>query len=435
MANAGSAVTIDSFRGKYEFLSNFYRCTFVYEGETYRSSEAAYAAMKTTDKSERMAIRMATTPTEAKRIGRRVRLCPGWNDMCVAVMTDVLRVKFAAGSELAAQLCATGDAVLIEGNTWADTFWGVCNGTGTNWLGRVLMRIRNELTNPLRFHARLRHIQFFTEGHRYYVDGRRMIDGVKLMSTTAMVDMVKVYVTSEDCLAKLKGGQAWKNKASEWYGMSDEEILAAWAAKSEASRADGSLAHAYLEDLFVSKMDFTDRPPLPDPRIVLPEHMARLESDLAYLQPLATELLLFDEEHALTGQADIVCRRWDAPPGEVELGDWKRVEQIEVENKYERGLPGTPVAGFEMCNNLEYHLQINIYQWLLERHMGVRVAKRWLYCVHPKYHLWMEVVDMQPLVREVLAFRKRIVEAMRREYHRRRLEEWWDGEDWDAYAP
>lgn len=34
---------------------------------------------------------------------------------------------------------------LIEGNTWGDTFWGVCRGKGENNLGKILMRLRSEL--------------------------------------------------------------------------------------------------------------------------------------------------------------------------------------------------------------------------------------------------------------------------------------------------
>ena len=40
---------------------------------------------------------------------------------------------------------ATGDAELVEGNTWNDTYWGVCNGVGHNHLGKILMQVRQEL--------------------------------------------------------------------------------------------------------------------------------------------------------------------------------------------------------------------------------------------------------------------------------------------------
>ena len=40
---------------------------------------------------------------------------------------------------------ATRDRVLIEGNDWGDTFWGMTDGEGENHLGKILMRVRAEL--------------------------------------------------------------------------------------------------------------------------------------------------------------------------------------------------------------------------------------------------------------------------------------------------
>lgn len=44
-------------------------------------------------------------------------------------------------------LINTGDAELIEGNSWGDTFWGECNGIGENNLGKILMKIRKEIVD------------------------------------------------------------------------------------------------------------------------------------------------------------------------------------------------------------------------------------------------------------------------------------------------
>ncbi|NWN81082.1 NADAR family protein, partial [Bacillus sp. (in: firmicutes)] len=43
------------------------------------------------------------------------------------------------------KLLQTGESILIEGNTWGDKIWGVCNGVGENKLGKILMKVRNEL--------------------------------------------------------------------------------------------------------------------------------------------------------------------------------------------------------------------------------------------------------------------------------------------------
>jgi hypothetical protein len=67
-----------------------------------------------------------------------------WEDIRLEVMLNLLRQKFAPGSELRTKLETTTPHELVEGNTWGDTFWGVCNGVGQNNLGRLLMQVRDE---------------------------------------------------------------------------------------------------------------------------------------------------------------------------------------------------------------------------------------------------------------------------------------------------
>lgn len=71
-------------------------------------------------------------------------LRPDWEYIRVDVMTELVRKKFSQ-EPLRSQLIATGDAELIEGNWWNDTFWGVCNGVGENNLGKILMKVRDEI--------------------------------------------------------------------------------------------------------------------------------------------------------------------------------------------------------------------------------------------------------------------------------------------------
>lgn len=64
------------------------------------------------------------------------------------IMEEIVRAKFTQNQELKAQLLSTGDAILIEGNTWNDRYWGVDvrSGVGKNHLGKILMKIRLELS-------------------------------------------------------------------------------------------------------------------------------------------------------------------------------------------------------------------------------------------------------------------------------------------------
>lgn len=73
-----------------------------------------------------------------------MNLRPDWEEVKDDVMYTVCKAKFLQNPGLLKKLLDTGDAELIEGNTWNDQIWGVCNGSGENRLGKILMRIRDE---------------------------------------------------------------------------------------------------------------------------------------------------------------------------------------------------------------------------------------------------------------------------------------------------
>lgn len=86
-------------------------------------------------------------PSKSKEIGRKVPIRPDWEQVKIGIMEEIVRQKFVQNPELAASLLETGDKVLIEGNRWGDICWGVDTRTwqGENHLGKILMKIRNEL--------------------------------------------------------------------------------------------------------------------------------------------------------------------------------------------------------------------------------------------------------------------------------------------------
>jgi ribA/ribD-fused uncharacterized protein len=132
---------IRRFAEEWAFLSNFAEAEVELEGVQFPTVEAAFQAAKTTVEAEREAIRQAATPGRAKRLGRKATLRAGWEAMRVEVMRGLLVQKFQIPA-LRAALLATGQAELVEGNTWGDVFWGVCEGEGQNVLGRLLTEVR-----------------------------------------------------------------------------------------------------------------------------------------------------------------------------------------------------------------------------------------------------------------------------------------------------
>ena len=135
--------TIDKFKNEHEFLSNFYPSPITIEDIMYPTVEHAFQAAKTLDPTERQKIANLTTPAKAKAAGRKVQLREGWNEIRTTIMREIIEIKFT-NPTLMTLLQNTGEATLIEGNTWNDTFWGVCRGKGQNWLGKILMETREK---------------------------------------------------------------------------------------------------------------------------------------------------------------------------------------------------------------------------------------------------------------------------------------------------
>ncbi len=116
------------------------------DGQTWPTSEHYFQAMKFNDPAQRERVRNATGPGEAATLGRRLKpLRSDWESAKYEVMKVAVRAKFAQHPQLAALLLSTGEEQLVEA-TAKDRIWGCgSDGTGLNWLGQVLMEVRDEL--------------------------------------------------------------------------------------------------------------------------------------------------------------------------------------------------------------------------------------------------------------------------------------------------
>ena len=142
---------IYSFTGRYAVFSNFYTgCDVLVE--------CRFQAAKTLDPKKRARILTASSPREAKELGRVVSLRSDWEKIKLFVMYDLISEKFRVGSYPAKALLFTADLQLVEGNRWHDNYWGdcLCEGCraidGKNWLGIILMhqraRLRGDKNGP-----------------------------------------------------------------------------------------------------------------------------------------------------------------------------------------------------------------------------------------------------------------------------------------------
>lgn len=146
---------IDIFKGQYYFLSNFYPHPIYYGGMIYTTSEHAYQAMKATNEEDARLVRNQLTAKMAKLIGGEIKKREDWDSVSYDLMLEIVRAKFQ-NPLLRAKLLDTGDEYLKEGNYWHDNIWGdctcgreKCQTPGKNWLGEILMRVRNEIKNQI----------------------------------------------------------------------------------------------------------------------------------------------------------------------------------------------------------------------------------------------------------------------------------------------
>ncbi len=133
----------------YGCFSNFSAHSVQLAGRSWPTAEHYYQAQKFfgSDRDLFDRIHAAPTPDAAAKLGRSHTQTyrSDWDHIKLAVMGDVVRDKFQRHREIQQTLIATGDRVLIEDSP-VDYFWGCgADRTGANHLGRILMRVRDEL--------------------------------------------------------------------------------------------------------------------------------------------------------------------------------------------------------------------------------------------------------------------------------------------------
>lgn len=143
-------MVINSFKGRYGFLSNFHVAPVSVVNQfsvrlTYASAEHAYQAAKAKTHNDHNAVMNALTPRDARRIGRSIECCGDWYYSRLAVMYRILEAKFLQNENCASALLSTSG--IIYADVGGNTFWGVkeYSGriTGANLLGILLMEVRD----------------------------------------------------------------------------------------------------------------------------------------------------------------------------------------------------------------------------------------------------------------------------------------------------
>ena len=134
----------------YEF-TNFYSCNVFIDGKVWPTTEHYFQAQKFVGTPYLEKIRNLPSPRDAFQLSRDPLVSRwrrgDWETIKDDVMLKTLRVKFSdsCSIHLRDKLRSTAEKQLVE-HTSNDSYWGDGgNGTGQNKLGKLLMKVRNEL--------------------------------------------------------------------------------------------------------------------------------------------------------------------------------------------------------------------------------------------------------------------------------------------------
>lgn len=253
-------------------------------------------------------------------------------------------------------------------------------------------------------HPRDDRIQFEEESHTYTIDGTR----TGWTSCTGFLHNFFGHFDADACIAKMMASPKWYE--SKYFGMTAQQIKDSWAAKGKASSEAGTRMHLDIEHFYNAMphalVEGGERTAAPLEACTwsmedgwagmtvdewVPAAGAEWDYFLDYQQrhgstlgqPFRTEWLVFDEEHKVAGSIDMVYKK---PDGTLAIYDWKRIEDLKTENKWQSGLG--PVAHLPDTNYWHYSLQLNVYRYILQKHYGYTVSELALVVLHPSNRSW-----------------------------------------------
>ena len=131
----------------YGEFSNFSGFPIILAAQVWPTVEHYFQASKFEDYKVQDKIMAMTSPMDAAKEGRDRNniIRDDWEEVKDRIMYKAVKAKFLQHHQLKSLLLNTGDSTIIE-HTVNDAYWADGgDGTGKNMLGKILMRVRDEL--------------------------------------------------------------------------------------------------------------------------------------------------------------------------------------------------------------------------------------------------------------------------------------------------
>ena len=137
---------IDSFSGKYEFLSMEYPCEIKYGNETYNNAFSLLYSFKTNNDNVKRKIAKLSSLKARQKVAKLTAadINESYEDDKNKYLEITVRAKFDCNPEFKKLLIKTYPAKLINNLNYRDEWLGLRYGKGDNELGKLLTKLRLE---------------------------------------------------------------------------------------------------------------------------------------------------------------------------------------------------------------------------------------------------------------------------------------------------
>lgn len=204
-------------------------------------------------------------------------------------------------------------------------------------------------------------IRFTADNHKYTsVNNEEKIDW---LSVTSLISNFKQPFDADKIALKSS-----KNKKSKWYGMTPEEIKAAWKAEADRATSLGTWYHNQRES-DICEINNMERHGTTVP-VFKPIEIDGIKHspDQKLKEGVYPEHMVYLKSAGICGQSDLV----EVVDGKVHITDYKTNKEIKIEGYTnwegvsQKMLP--PVHHLDDCHLNHYALQLSMYMFIILKH-------------------------------------------------------------------
>lgn len=203
-------------------------------------------------------------------------------------------------------------------------------------------------------------LKFLPENHKYV---SLEDDGINWMSVTSFLSHFKQPFDADTIAVKSS-----KNKKSKWYGMTPEDIKAAWKAEAKRAVDLGTWYHNSRESDLCSFFEMERHGkniPVLSPII---KDGVKYSPAQRITEGVYPEHLVYLKSAGICGQSDLV----EVVDNKVYITDYKTNKEIKTEGYTNwEGITqkmAPPVSHLDDCNLNHYALQLSLYMYMILKH-------------------------------------------------------------------